>query len=153
MASWRELSEAEPEFAARVLERLDSNVHKTIATLRRDGSPRISGIETQLHDGELYVGSMWRAVKALDLVRDGRYALHSGSEGGEGWTGDAKIAGVATEVTAADELARISGVEPGKAHAFRLAIAEATWVGLDEGRTKLVVETWHEGRGLERIER
>ena len=41
---------------------------------------------------------MKEALKARDLQRDPRYALHSGSEDPDGWTGDAKIAGVAEEV-------------------------------------------------------
>jgi len=46
MVSWSEVEKAEPEFAARVRQSFESRKHKTIATLRADGSPRISGIET-----------------------------------------------------------------------------------------------------------
>ena len=80
MASWRDFEAEVPAFAARVRERLDAHRHRTLATLRADGSPRISGIECEIEDGELQFGSMWRAVKALDLLRDPRFALHSGSE-------------------------------------------------------------------------
>ena len=98
MASWRELEESEPEFAARARGFLDAHVHKTMATLRRDGSPRISGTEATFVDGELWFGSMWQAVKALDLLRDPRVALHSGSGDPPDWAGDAKVAGRAIEV-------------------------------------------------------
>ena len=57
----------------------DARVHKTLATLWRDGSPRISATEIDFADGELWLGSMWRSLKALDLRRDPRFALHSGS--------------------------------------------------------------------------
>ena len=43
MPSWSEFEAAAPELAARVRVRLDAHVHKTLATLRADGSPRISG--------------------------------------------------------------------------------------------------------------
>ena len=79
MAAWREVEAEAPELAARAKGFLDAHTHLTIATLRRDGSPRISGTEIVWHDGDLHIGSMWRAVKALDLIRDPRFALHSGS--------------------------------------------------------------------------
>jgi hypothetical protein len=72
MASWHDVEAEAPELAARARELFDANKHKTLATLRRDGSPRISGIEAGFEDGELWFGSMWRAVKALDLQRDPR---------------------------------------------------------------------------------
>ena len=45
MARWERIEAEEPEFAARARGHFDAGVHKTIATLRADGSPRISGIE------------------------------------------------------------------------------------------------------------
>jgi hypothetical protein len=79
MASWSEVEAQAPELAARAKRIFEAHVHKTIATLRRDGPPRISGIELEFRDGELWIGSMLRAVKALDLRRDPRFALHSAS--------------------------------------------------------------------------
>jgi hypothetical protein len=58
MTAWRDVEQAEPEFAARVRRLFDAGRHKTIATLRADGSPRISGIECEFADGELRFGSM-----------------------------------------------------------------------------------------------
>ncbi len=49
------MEQAEPEFAERVRRLFDAGRHKTIATLRADGSPRISGIECEFTDGELRV--------------------------------------------------------------------------------------------------
>ena len=63
MVSWNEVEQAEPEFAAKVRGLFDAHKHKTIATLRADGSPRISGIEAEFADGELTFGSMPRARK------------------------------------------------------------------------------------------
>ena len=64
MASWSEFERAAPALAQEVRRRLDAHAHKTIATLRRDGSPRISGTEAQFADGELWIGSMWRVTSA-----------------------------------------------------------------------------------------
>jgi hypothetical protein len=147
VASWRDFEAEVPEFAARVRERLDAHRHRTLATLRADGAPRISGIECEIEDGELQFGSMWRGVKALDLLRDSRFALHSGSDEPDDWSGDAKIAGTVRAET------RPSQDEDGHYHLFFADITEAVLVHLNAERTKLVVESWHEGRGIERLER
>src|SRR5579859_5936487 len=98
MATWREVDQAEPEFAARVRRLFNGGRHKTIATLRADGAPRISGIECEFTDGELTFGSMLGARKGADLRRDPRFALHGPAfhpvDGKEAdWPGEAKIAG------------------------------------------------------------
>ena len=152
MASWSEIEAEAPELAARARGFLEARKHLTIATLRRDGSPRISGIEIQLSDGEVFFGSMLDAVKAQDLRRDPRFALHSGSPSpDDGWEGDAKIAGTAIE----DDEAKAARREPGEGdyHLFRAEISELVVVGLNPERTKMVIESWHPGRGVERRER
>ena len=93
MARWSEVEQAAPELAAAARGFLDAGVHKTLATLRHDGSPRISGSEAQFRDGDLWFGSMWQALKARDLQRDPRFALHSASVDPPDWRGDAKLSG------------------------------------------------------------
>ena len=153
VARWSEVEQEAPELAARARALLDAHVHKTLATLRRDGSPRISGTEVTLRDGDLHIGSMWRAVKALDLRRDPRFALHSGSEDPPAWPGDAKLAGRMEEITDPERVLEVNGSEVGRSHLFRADIDELVVVGLNDDRTKLVVESWHAGRGVERRER
>jgi hypothetical protein len=144
MATWSEFESAAPELAARVRERFDAHKHKTMATLRRDGSPRISGTETEFSDGELWIGSMARALKARDLQRDPRVAIHSATfDPDKDWPGEAKLAGVAEEIVREGE----------SSHRFRIDIREASTVGLDEGRTKLLIEVWTPDRGVRAIER
>src|SRR3954454_11877956 len=130
---------------------LDAHVHKTLATLRRDGSPRISGTEVIFAEGDLWFGSMWAARKARDLQRDPRFALHSGSDDPPDWSGDAKLSGVAEEHT--DDEAVFAAViggdkPPGPAHLFRCDIRELSVVRLGEPADHLVIESWHEGRGM-----
>ena len=143
MASWSDFESEAPELAARVRERLDAHGHKTIATIRRNGSPRISGTETELSDGELWVGSMRDALKARDLQRDPRFALHSASEDPDVWVGDAKLAGIAVEVSRPDA----------DSHRFRLDLREVSTVGLDEGRKFLLIDIWKPGEAVRRIKR
>jgi hypothetical protein len=156
MASWSEIEDEAPELAARAKAFLDAHTHLTIATLREDGSPRISGIEIVWRDGDLYVGSMWRAVKARDLIRDPRYALHSGSadpEGDGGWPGDAKVAGRAEELSE-DEIRKVFPEhEGGRMHSFRLDVDELVVVGLDEPQEHMVITSWHPGRGVTTLKR
>jgi hypothetical protein len=155
MPSWSDFEAAAPELAASVRERLDAHTHKTLATIRGDGGPRISGTESQIVDGELWIGSMWDARKARDLRRDPRFALHSGSDEPADWKGDAKLAGVAEEITDPERVREINGeaAASGPSHLFRLDLREVSTVGLDEGRTKLVIHVWTPDRGVRRIER
>jgi hypothetical protein len=135
MVAWHDVEEDAPEFAARVRTLFQARKHKTMATLRADGSPRISGIETEIGD-EVTFGSMPASRKLADLQRDPRLALHSPSvdppeEDPAAWVGEAKISGRA--VATAD--------------GFTVDITEVVLTYLDGD---LVVESWHPGRGHER---
>ena len=156
MASWSEIEAEAPELAAQARGFLDAYVHKTLATLRRDGSPRISGSEVIFAEGELWLGSMWRSLKALDLRRDPRFALHSGSPDPDaGWRGDAKLAGRVEEIDDEERKSRIFGGKggPGPAHLFRCDVTELVTVALADPPTHLIIDSWHEGRGVTRRKR
>jgi hypothetical protein len=155
MPSWSDFEAAAPELAARVRGMLDAHVHKTLATVRADGSPRISGTETQLADGELWIGSMWQARKARDLQRDPRFAWHSGSDDPPDWAGDAKLSGVAAEILDEDEV-RVRNGEAGASgpsHLFRLDLREVSTVALNDDRSGLVIDVWTPERGVRQIRR
>jgi hypothetical protein len=150
MTAWRDFELAEPEFAQRVRSLFDAHRHKTIATVRADGSPRISGIEAVFEDGELVFGSMPNARKGADLRRDPRFALHSATvdpvDGAEGqWPGEAKISGQAVAAGPVTD-----GPDGDR---FRADIAEVVHTHLDEKATMLVVEWWTPTHGLRRVER
>jgi len=155
MPSWSQFQAAAPELAEQVRARLDAHKHKTIATIRKDGSPRISGTETEIRDGELWIGSMWQARKAHDLQRDPRFALHSGSDEPDDWQGDAKLAGVAEEITDTERVKEMNGdaAPSGPSHLFRLDLREVSTVGLNDARNALVIDVWTPERGVRRIER
>ena len=150
MTAWRDVERVQPEFAQRVRALFDAHKHKTIATLRADGSRRISGIEAVFEDGELMFGSMPNARKGADLRRDPRFALHSATidpvEGSEAqWPGEAKVSGRAIAVRPITE-----GPDSDRFHAD---IAEVVHTHLNEEATMLVVEWWTPRNGLRRIER
>jgi Pyridoxamine 5'-phosphate oxidase len=155
MPSWSVFEQAEPDFAGVVQRLFEAGRHKTIATLRADGSPRISGIECAFAGGELRFGSMTGARKGADLRRDPRFALHGPTfhpvEGQEGeWPGEAKIAGRAVSD---GPLGAEDGADGPDGEAFVADIAEVAVTGLNPEATLLVVEWWTPERGLVRVER
>jgi hypothetical protein len=101
VAAWKDVERAEPEFAARVGWLFDAGRHKTIATLRADGSPRISGIECEFAAGELGFGSM-------PGVRKGRGSA-AGSEVRPAWPGLPPAAGQEGRVAGRGEDRRAGG--------------------------------------------
>jgi hypothetical protein len=163
MATWNEIATSAPRLAAAVLALFDAHENKILATLRRDGAPRVSGTETQLFEGDLWIGSMWRSRKALDLQRDPRFALHSASPDPPDpadptrWPGDAKIAGRVEEITDPDRIKAVQGADhgapPGPSHLFRLDITEVVLTRVGDPPDHLVIESWHQGRGPRRVER
>src|SRR3982751_4959509 len=146
MASWNEIEKDAPEFAARVRSLFDAGTNKTIATLRRDGSPRISASEAKFEDGELTFGMMGGSMKLQDVRRDPRLAMHAPTiepPPGNPSTapGDAKLAGRAVEVPPPPD----TPFED--AGFFRVDIQEVTLTYVGSPADHLVVESWHPGRG------
>jgi hypothetical protein len=144
-ASWAEFAQEAPALADQVRARFAVGKHCTLATLRRDGSPRISGTEVQLNEQHLEIGSMAGAVKAADLLRDGRCALHSPTtdppeRDPSAWAGEAKVAGVAEQV------GPVEGHGAGS-HRFRIRLTEVVLTAVDGD--ELVVTSWHPGRGVQ----
>ena len=156
MATWQELSEEAPELAGRALERFEAHRHKTMATLRRDGAPRISGTEAPVLGGRLNLGGMPGVLRFADLRRDPRVAVHSGSEAPERWTGDAKVSGVAVEVLDPAGLeafrAAAGEVPPGPFELFTVDLHEVSVVRLTPDQ-HLVVELWRPRRGVTAVQR
>jgi len=156
MARWSDVVAASPEFAQSARDLLNAHRHKTIATLRKDGSPRISGIEATFVGDELWFGSMPGALKARDLQRDPRFALHSASLADD-WQGDAKLAGRAEEITDPERIAEVfrsmGHVPSGPSHLFRAELTEVSTVRLGDPADHLVIEAWREGRPLKSMRR
>ncbi len=98
---------------------------------------------------------MWQALKARDLQHDSRFALHSGSEDPPEWSGDAKLAGIAEEITDPERVSAINGeaAAAGPSHLFRLDLLEVSTVGLDDERKALVIEVWTPDAGVRTIKR
>ena len=153
MASFAEVESAEPAFASRVRAAFDAHAHKILATLRRDGSPRLSGIEMRFVAGEPWLVGMPGSVKFTDLRRDPRFALHSGSPEPDAFEADAKLSGRATAVIDDEErrrYAEAAGVptEHLGFELFRIDLDQVVLVALDEAKTLLLITSWRPGQGL-----
>jgi hypothetical protein len=155
MTSWQQIAQDCPQFAARVREVFDAGTNKTLATLRRDGAPRISATELSFEGGQVSLGMMPRSVKLADVRRDPRVAVHSPTleppKDPAGWLGDAKLAGVLVETEPPDEQ------HPG-ASFFRLDVTEVVLTYVTSSQPggpvdQLVVESWHPGIGHRRRSR
>jgi hypothetical protein len=161
MARWIEIEAEVPELAARACSIFDAYKHKTLATLRADGSPRVSGIEADFWNGDLWLGSMPDSRKGADLKQDPRFALHSATVDSELTEGDAKVSGRAELVTGAGFDAYVAHLQAsaeqvpeGAFDLFRADLTELVVIRIGDPPDHLVIETWRAGRrGLVRVER
>jgi len=154
-SNWAVFVAAEPDLAATVEERFGAFTHHVLATLRKDGSPRTTGLEVRFLDGELWLGMMPDSLKALDLRRDARFALQANPGAGtEMGGGDVRVGGRAVEVTDAGvKGAYREEVEPPEPfHLFRTELTEVvrTYV---EDETYLVTQVWHPGEPVRTLKR
>ncbi|MGV8873895.1 MAG: pyridoxamine 5'-phosphate oxidase family protein [Rhodococcus sp. (in: high G+C Gram-positive bacteria)] len=155
MTTWNEFSAAAPNLASAVRARFTAHKHHVLATLRAEGSPRVSGTEVEFTGtGVLRLGSMLGAVKARDLQRDGRFALHSnpGDHSMDG--GDAKISGRAVEITDSVVLQPIFDAAPGELvpyHVFDLDITEVVLTSLVDDHMQ--IDIWRPGTAVRTVTR
>ncbi|MBM7438364.1 hypothetical protein JOC24_001769 [Streptomyces sp. HB132] len=153
-SSWQDFRAAEPAFADTVRKRFQQYKHHVLATLRADGSPRVTGLETEFRMDALWFGMMPNSRKALDLRRDPRFAIHANpGPDAEMADGDIRISGRAVEITDAAVLARfVEEVTPPQPFLlFRADPAEVVRTGLDGD--ELVVQVWRPGRALRTLRR
>ncbi|MEU1407424.1 pyridoxamine 5'-phosphate oxidase family protein [Streptomyces sp. NPDC005728] len=151
--NWAAFTTAAPELAALAEERFGAYRHHVLATLRRDGSPRTSGLEVRFLGGELWLGMMPNSLKVLDLLRDPRFALQA-NPGADVDSGDVRIGGRAFEVEGgAARAAYVEEVEPPQPfHLFRTELTEVvrTYV---EDETYLVTQVWKPGEPVRTLKR
>lgn len=153
MATWQQFADDAPQVAEPVRARLESAPHHVLGTLRRDGSPRLSGTEVFWHGPDLLVGSMPGAVKAQDLRRDPRFSLHAHPADENLSGGDAKLSGRAVEVRGdarSDVLQQRPGAE--EAWLFRLDLAEAVLTEISDDK-QLVIKRWRPTDGVTAFKR
>ena len=168
MTSWTTFESAEPELAARARSIISATTICVLATIRADGSPRVSGIDPFFRDGELWIGSMPDSRKGADLRRDPRMALHGipweSRKVKEGATdpgdGDVKLTGRAVELTDSEENKRILdayfqdlGVEnpPDAGDLFTIDLETVVVISVEDDQLK--VDRWSATQGRKTIKR
>ncbi|MFF5494878.1 pyridoxamine 5'-phosphate oxidase family protein [Streptomyces aquilus] len=154
-ANWSAFTAAEPDLARLVEERFGAFTHHVLGTLRKDGSPRLTGLEVRFLNGELWLGMMPDSLKARDLLRDPRFALHANpGPGKDPGVGDMRISGRAFEVTdPAAKAAYGEEVEPPEPfHLFRTELTEVVRTYVEDDKY-LVVQVWKPGEPVRLIKR
>ena len=74
--SWKIFAEESPELASLGFEKLNRKI-VYLATIKKDGSPRLHPVTPSFSDGMLFMFTEPTSPKIQDLKRDGRYAMHS----------------------------------------------------------------------------
>ena len=152
---WSEFEHAQPRMARLGQERLIDPGVVLVATIRQDGTPRLSPIEPFILDGDLWLSMMWQSAKARDLLRDPRILVHSvvtsrdGSEGEFKVRGTARMEGdAAVQRRYADAVAASLGwrPEPGRFHLFAADISHVSYLRYDSRTGDQRVAMWPPGR-------
>jgi Pyridoxamine 5'-phosphate oxidase len=157
--TWSEVEVASPDLGTEVRDRFERYGLAVMATVRADGSPRVSGIELLFGLGELWMGMMEGSLKVADLRRDPRVALHCATIDKAVAEGDAKIAGVAVAVSdsatfaayRAAFLAVNAEMPEGPFPLFRMDVHEIST--LRPAGDHLDIGVWTPAGGLRRLER
>ncbi|MEX2588193.1 MAG: pyridoxamine 5'-phosphate oxidase family protein [Actinomycetota bacterium] len=160
MATWRDVEDSAPEFAETAKALFDVHKHKTLATVRRDGSPRISGTEMVFMDGQIWLGAMPGSRKAKDLKANPRFAIHGPTVDPDGdWSGDVKLSGRAVEESdpAQKKAMMAAGGNDEQTgddfHLFRADITEVVLTRLGDPADHLDIQLWMPGKPLRRFKR
>ena len=152
---WSDLERGQPRLARLGHERLIDPGVLLVATIRRDGTPRLSPVEPLLLDGDLWLSMMWQSTNARDLRRDPRVLVHSVITSREGTEGEFKVRGVARAEDDPAVLRRYADAVaasldwapvPGEFHLFAVDLAEVTYIRYDPASGDQFTAMWPPGR-------
>jgi hypothetical protein len=150
---WSAIAASEPALGAVVFDRLIRPGVLLVGTVRRDGSPRISGAEPLVWGGDLWLSMMRRSVKAIDLARDPRILLHSIVTGPEP-AAEVKVRGTVHAEADRDVQRRYAaavsaeiGWRPvvGEFTLFVMDVEDVTYIGYDPDTSGQHVVRWPAG--------
>ena len=148
---WREFEAAAPELAALGRARFDRTRVAMIATIRHDGSPRISPIEPYFVLDHLLLGVMSRSAKSRDLARDARCAVHSSITDINDSEGDFLLHGRAAAVS--EEIRESAYDAWWKAHpadsciVLTMDIEAASFIAWDVANGDMTLTSWSPAQG------
>jgi pyridoxamine 5'-phosphate oxidase-like protein len=151
LVEWSELERRQPGLAALGRRRLLEPGVVLVATIRGDGTPRISPVEPFVLDGVLWLSMLWQSRKAADLLRDPRVLVHSVVTSRDGGEGEFKIRGTAHAERDPDRWRRYAAAvaaslgwspEPGRFHLFAVGIGDVTFIRYDDATGDQHVARW-----------
>ncbi len=150
VVSWADFEQDASDLAQRVRARMESHRHVVMGTLRRDGSPRLSGMEAPIRSGHLWLAMTPGSLKASDLRHDPRFALHSAPDSERLPDGDARIAGIVAVADSTQQAEFIAGhrypiEDPSSMELFTARIGRVVLVRVDGDR--LLIESWTPSAG------
>jgi hypothetical protein len=148
---WSQLERRQPGLARLGRERLLEPGVVLVATIRADGTPRVSPVEPFVLDGILWLSMLWQSRKAADLVRDPRVLVHSIVTSRDGGEGEFKVRGTARAEDDAGRQRRYAAAVaaslgwspgPGRFHLFAVGIDEVTFIRYDDATGDQYVARW-----------
>jgi hypothetical protein len=152
---WAEVERRQPRLADLGRQRLLDPGVVLVATIRRDGTPRVSPVEPFVLDGTLWLSMLWQSAKAADLLRDPRILVHGVVTGRDGRDGEFKVRGTARSETDAevqrryaDTVGQALGWKPevGRFHLFAVDIGHVSYLRYDDSTGDQFVIQWPPGR-------
>jgi hypothetical protein len=155
LASWADLEAAAPEVAGPGRELVERFRYMLAGTIRRDGTPRISPVETHFVGGQLVVAMMPGSLKARDLLRDPRLVLNVPIPDPHEPGAEFKVRGRAVAAegdfreAAADAVKAASGWRPRRDwHVFSIDVDDAALMVWKDGAMEMT--RWSREGGLQR---
>jgi hypothetical protein len=152
---WSQMTAQQPKLSQLAEQRLLAPGVVLVASIRRDGTPRLSPVEPFVLDGTFWLSMLWQSRKAADLIRDPRILVHSVITNRDGGEGEFKIRGTARAEDAlqvqrqyADAVAASIGwkPEPGRFHLFDIDIENVVYIRYDNATGDQHVASWPPGR-------
>jgi hypothetical protein len=156
---WADLERRQPRLGQLARARLLDPGVVLVATIRRDGTPRLSPVEPWIMDGDLWLSMLWGSFKARDLGRDPRVLVHSIVTGPEGGDGELKLRGRAVSEESAEVQERYAAdvtrhldwsPTPGRFHLFRVDLETVAFVRYDHATGDQFSASWPPAKELVR---
>ncbi|WP_262851080.1 pyridoxamine 5'-phosphate oxidase family protein [Mumia quercus] len=152
---WSDLVSRQPRLADAARRRLLDPGVVLLASVRRDGTPRVSPVEPFVLGDDLLLSMLWGSTKAKDVSHDPRILVHSIVTGPEGTDGELKLRGRAVPVDDRDVQSRYAEAvgealgwrpQPGRFHLFRVDVEHVAFVRWDSSANDQLVTTWPPGK-------
>lgn len=148
---WSYLEGHQPRLAELGRRRLFEPGVLLVATMRKDGTPRVSPVEPFVMEGQLLLSMLWQSLKAKDLLRDPRILVHSIVTSRDGGAGEFKVRGTAratedplVQQRYASAVAQepVWNPDPGRLHLFSIDVETVTFVRYDDATGDQHLASW-----------